>query len=479
VHDLEKLLSAQRGDFSHNWCSAAPRRWASGTFFHISFQGDFETWIKNPLLFAPNAPTTRGVLHFLFSIGLAVGPPSASSLFSFLGGLDPFASSLFPSDMLHHHLAIGVLFMWFSQMEPFRMSFWILKIPLFLGILGTLSNVGAHHAFSMAPFLFIHFDATAQLFLFTHHTWIGASFTLGAFSHLCVCLPRRRQPHIAFIPASPFVSHLSWVSLWLGFHVFGLFVHNDVLAASMDPCHQFLFRPVLAEYIQLSFSWADSPSMGSIGCLGPGDFFAHHSIALGLHTPSLILLKGCFDAQGSRHMPDKGAHGFGFACDGPGKGGSCDISSWDSAYLASFWVLNTQAWTLYSTHWKLINCQVFQESSTTLAGWFRDYLWYNCSFLIRGYSLFGAPETNACAWSFLLAHLAWATGFMFLLSWRGYWQEVIEILGSTHLSTPILSSIWKGSVPPVALSIVQARCVGLAHFSAGFLGTYSCFLTSS
>ena len=25
-------------------------------------------------------------------------------------------------------------------------------------------------------------------------------------------------------------------------------------------------------------------------------------------------------------MPDKGAHGFGFACDGPGKGGSCDIS---------------------------------------------------------------------------------------------------------------------------------------------------------
>ena len=27
---------------------------------------------------------------------------------------------------------------------------------------------------------------------------------------------------------------------------------------------------------------------------------------------------------------------------------------------------------------------------------------------------------------FLFGHLVWATGFMFLISWRGYWQELIE-----------------------------------------------------
>jgi photosystem I P700 chlorophyll a apoprotein A2 len=29
---------------------------------------------------------------------------------------------------------------------------------------------------------------------------------------------------------------------------------------------------------------------------------------------------------------------------------------------------------------------------------------------------------------FLFGHLVWATGFMFLISWRGYWQELIETL---------------------------------------------------
>ncbi|GKE06168.1 putative reverse transcriptase domain-containing protein [Tanacetum coccineum] len=37
----------------------------------------------------------------------------------------------------------------------------------------------------------------------------------------------------------------------------------------------------------------------------PGDFLAHHAIALGLHTTTLILVKGALDARGSKLMPDK------------------------------------------------------------------------------------------------------------------------------------------------------------------------------
>jgi photosystem I P700 chlorophyll a apoprotein A2 len=52
-------------------------------------------------------------------------------------------------------------------------------------------------------------------------------------------------------------------------------------------------------------------------------------------------------------------------------------------------------------------------------------------------------------------------------SWRGYWQELIAW---AHERTPIADLVrWKDK--PVALSIVQARLVGLAHFSAGYILT--------
>ncbi|KAH0765800.1 hypothetical protein KY285_001671 [Solanum tuberosum] len=64
------------------------------------------------------------------------------------------------------------------------------------------------------------------------------------------------------------------------------------------------------------------------GCrVGPGDFLVHHAIALGLHTTTLILVKGALDARGSKLMPDKKDFGYSFPCDGPGRGGTCDIST--------------------------------------------------------------------------------------------------------------------------------------------------------
>ena len=89
----------------------------------------------------------------------------------------------------------------------------------------------------------------------------------------------------------------------------------------------------------------------------------------------------------------------------------------------------------------------------------------------------GSNDLSLWAWAFLGAHLCWATGFMFLISWRGYWQELIDIILYMHLKTPILYNLWLGSVStPLALSIVQARFVGLVHFSTGFILTYPAFI---
>jgi photosystem I P700 chlorophyll a apoprotein A2 len=226
---------------------------------------------------------------------------------------------------------------------------------------------------------------------------------------------------------SAVISHLSWISLFLGFHTLGIYIHNDTLIAFGLPESQILIEPLLS-----------SSFIGT--SLTPGDLLAHHSIALGLHVSTLVLLKGATDGRGSKLMPDKLAFGYGFPCDGPGRGGTCDISAWDSFYLASFWVLNTAAWLLFYFHWKSLSLwqasSQFNESSTYLNGWFRDYLWFNSGSLIHGYDSFGSNDLSVWAFIFLGAHLLWATSFMFLISWRGYWQEVIlymDLQIHTHL----------------------------------------------
>ncbi|KAL5645892.1 hypothetical protein ACJX0J_001451 [Zea mays] len=290
------------------------------------------------------------------------------------------------------------------------------------------------------------------------------------------------------------ISHLSWASLFLGFHTLGLYVHNDVMLAFGTPEKQILIEPIFAQWIQSAHGkttygfdillsstngpafnagrniwlpgWLNAVNENSNSLfltIGPGDFLVHHAIALGLHTTTLILVKGALDARGSKLMPDKKDFGYSFPCDGPGRGGTCDISAWDAFYLAVFWMLNTIGWVTFYWHWKHItlwqgNVSQFNESSTYLMGWLRDYL--------------------CMGWMFLFGHLVWATGFMFLISWRGYWQELIETLAWAHERTPLANLIrWRDK--PVALSIVQARLVGLAHFSVGYIFTYAAFLIAS
>jgi photosystem I P700 chlorophyll a apoprotein A2 len=141
-----------------------------------------------------------------------------------------------------------------------------------------------------------------------------------------------------------FISHLSWICLYLGFHTLGSYIHNDTIVAFGEQGLQIASIPVFASIIQESSS--------NIMPLGSGDLLAHHAIALGLHVTILILLKGSSDARGSKLMPDKIHFAVSFACDGPIRGGTCDISAWDSNYLALFWMLNTGAWITLYFHWK-------------------------------------------------------------------------------------------------------------------------------
>jgi photosystem I P700 chlorophyll a apoprotein A2 len=506
------------------------------------FTGNWGVYSQNP--------DTAGHLF-----GTSTG--AGTAILTFLGGFHPQTEAMWLTDIAHHHLAIAVIFIVAGHM--YRTQFGIghsikeilnahrppagglgaghkglydtlnnslhFQLALALASLGVVTSLVAQHMYSMPSYAFIAKDYTTQAALYTHHQYIAIFLMVGAFAHGAIFLVRDYDPVAnkdnvlarVLEHKEAIISHLSWVSLFLGFHTLGLYVHNDVVVAFGTPEKQILIEPVFAQWIQAAHGkllygfdtllsnpdslaytafpnngnvwlggWLDAINSGKNSLfltIGPGDFLVHHAIALGLHTTTLILVKGALDARGSKLMPDKKDFGYAFPCDGPGRGGTCDISAWDSFYLSLFWALNTVGWVTFYWHWKHLgiwqgNVAQFNESSTYLMGWFRDYLWLNSSQLINGYNPFGMNNLSVWAWMFLFGHLVWATGFMFLISWRGYWQELIETLVWAHERTPLANLVrWKDK--PVALSIVQARVVGLAHFTVGYVLTYAAFLIAS
>ncbi len=511
------------------------------------FTGDWGAYAQNP--------DTAGHLF-----GTSTG--SGDAILTFLGGFHPQTESLWLTDMAHHHLAIAVLFIIAGHM--YRTNFGIghsikeilnthrppegtpfggalgaghkglydtlnnslhFQLALALASLGVITSLVAQHMYALPPYAFIAKDFTTTAALYTHHQYIAGFIMVGAFAHGAIFLIRDYDPAAnennvlarVLDHKEAIISHLSWVSLFLGFHTLGLYVHNDVVVAFGTPEKQILVEPVFAQWVQAASGkalygfdtllsnpdsiattawpnnaavwlpgWFDAINSGTNSlflAIGPGDFLVHHAIALGLHTTTLILVKGALDGRGSKLMPDKKDFGFSFPCDGPGRGGTCDISAWDSFYLAMFWMLNTIGWVTFYWHWKHLsiwsgNVAQFNESSNYLMGWLRDYLWLNSSQLINGYNPYGMNNLAVWAWMFLFGHLVWATGFMFLISWRGYWQELIETLVWAHERTPLANLVrWKDK--PVAMSIVQGRLIGLAHFTVGYILTYAAFLIAS
>ena len=503
------------------------------------FTGNWSSYSKNP-----------------DSVGHVFGTSdkAGSAILTFLGGFHPNSQSLWLTDIAHHHLAIAVIFIIAGHM--YRTNWGIghnlkeildahrppsgrlgaghkglyetitdslhMQLGLALAALGVITSLVAQHMYAMPPYAFMAKDFTTQASLYTHHQYIAGFLMVGAFAHGAIFFIRDYDPEVnkdnvlsrMLEHKEAIISHLSWVSLFLGFHTLGLYIHNDTMIAFGTPEKQILIEPVFAQWIQassgkLSYGFnllLSSPSSPSFQAssnvwlpswleainndsnslfltIGPGDFLVHHAIALGLHVTALILIKGALDARGSKLMPDKKDFGYSFPCDGPGRGGTCDISAWDAFYLAVFWMLNTIGWVTFYWHWKHIavwqgNTAQFNESSTYLMGWLRDYLWLNSSPLINGYNPYGMNNLSVWAWMFLFGHLVWATGFMFLISWRGYWQELIETLAWAHERTPLANLIkWKDK--PVAMSIVQGRLVGLIHFSAGYILTYAAFVIAA
>jgi len=391
---------------------------------------------------------------------------------------------------------------------------WHAQLAINLAMVGSLSIIVAHHMYAMPPYPYIATDYATQLSLFTHHMWIGGFCVVGAGAHASIFMVRDYDPTQSYNNLldrvlrhrESIISHLNWVCIFLGMHSFGLYIHNDTMRAlgrskDMFSDSAIKLEPVFAQWIQslhtvanqgtapnalATTSYAFGGDVVSVNgkiammpiYLGTADFMVHHIHAFTIHVTVLILLKGTLFARSSRLIPDKANLGFRFPCDGPGRGGTCQVSAWDHVFLGLFWMYNSISIVIFHFSWKMqsdvwgtvspegavshITGGNFTNSSITINGWLRDFLWAQASQVIQSYG----SALSAYGLIFLGAHFIWAFSLMFLFSGRGYWQELIESIVWAHNKLKLAPSI-----QPRALSITQGRAVGLAHYLLGGIGT--------
>jgi photosystem I P700 chlorophyll a apoprotein A1 len=467
-----------------------------------------------------------------------------SDFLIFKGGLNPVTGGLWLSDTAHHHLALAVLFIVAGHMYrtnwgighsmkeileahkgPFTgeghkglyeilTTSWHAQLAINLAMLGSLSIIIAHHMYAMPPYPYIATDYPTQLSIFTHHMWIGGFCVCGAAAHAGIFMVRDYNPAQNYNNLldrvirhrDAIISHLNWICIFLGFHSFGLYIHNDTMRAlgrtqDMFSDTAIQLKPVFAQWVQnihtvapgnttpnalAIVSYAFGGDVVTVGnkvammliSLGTADFMVHHIHAFTIHVTVLILLKGVLFARNSRLIPDKANLGFRFPCDGPGRGGTCQSSAWDSVFLGLFWMYNCISVVIFHFSWKMqsdvwgtvqadgkithITGGNFAQSAITINGWLRDFLWAQASQVIQSYG----SSLSAYGLIFLGAHFIWAFSLMFLFSGRGYWQELIESIVWAHNKLNFAPAI-----QPRALSITQGRAVGLAHYLLGGIGT--------
>merc|ERR1712100_869253 len=309
----------------------------------------------NWLAYAANPDTPQHVF------GTSEG--AGTAILTFVGGFNPTTQALWLTDIAHHQLAIATVFIVAGHM--YRTNFGIghdlkeildahrppggrlgaghrglfdtitnslhMQLGLALACLGVATSLVAQHMYSLPSYVYIAKDFTTQAALYTHHQYIAIALMCGAFAHGAIFFIRDYDPEAnkdnvlarMLEHKEAIISHLSWVTLFLGFHTLGIYVHNDTVVAFGQPEKQILIEPVFAQWIQAAsgkalygfntlLSSGDSPATVASSqvwlpgwtqainsgrnslflTIGPGDFLVHHAIALALHTTTLILVKG-------------------------------------------------------------------------------------------------------------------------------------------------------------------------------------------
>ena len=237
----------------------------------------------------------------------------------------------------------------------------------------------AHHIYAMPTYAYIASDYPTVLCLFYHHIYLGGFLIIGGGAHASIFIigdsivagPDALQDNIGsqltiakqqvLNHRHLIIGHLIYLSIALGLHSFSVYIHNDTLQAfrrreDMFSDLSIQLKPVFAIWVQLisfDIKVLDRKVIRISQQLGSSDFMVHHVHAFTIHVALLILSKAVLYARSSRLVSDKLELGFRYPCDGPGRGGTCQISPYDHIYLALFWMYNCLSVVVFHYFWKM------------------------------------------------------------------------------------------------------------------------------
>ena len=199
-----------------------------------------------------------------------------------------------------------------------------------------------------------------------HHITIGGFLIIGAFTHASIFIigDHLTESIIASVlnGRDVMISWLIYLGIALGLHSFSLYIHNDTLSTfereeDMFRDNGIQLKPVFAISYQsclrilsldIKMSCLHKKVILISVELGTGDL-----VSFTIHIALLICMKGILYASKSRFVSLKLELGWIYPCDGPGRGGTCQISAYDQLYLAVFWIYNSVSVVLFQYFWKM------------------------------------------------------------------------------------------------------------------------------
>ena len=303
---------------------------------------------------------------------------------------------------------------------------------------GSVCILVAYLLNSAAPtYTFVSADSSTCLSLLCHHSWIGSSLIVGAGAHVTIAVVACSVASPIYLAhRDPMLGHLAWVTFAVGLHGFGTYAHNDMLAGlgraedivcdssiQLKPPHAMLPAAAGPDLTCRGLMWwwqdptihiapnqtpqLDSKLLGPtewdgsiLPGLGTADLMLHHVHAFTIHVTVLVLRKGALYARSSRLAAAKLESGFRFPCDGPGRGGTCQVSPFDHLFSSVFWMYNCVGtvgfhydWKIQSDVWGTISSGHptggdFSLNSTRANAWLSHFVWSSAAHTVQSYGTY-------------------------------------------------------------------------------------------
>ena len=209
----------------------------------------------------------------------------------------------------------------------------------------------AHHSYIVPVYLFMSNDYTTLFSLFCYHINISSILILGSGTYAFIYIIRDyykiqvlKETLTEIISYYCIIINYSiYASIFTSLHSFGLYIHNDTIQAlgrleDLFSDNSIQLKPTFAIWIQnfklinIDLNTLNFKVISLTQELGTADFLIHHIHAFNIHVTLLILLKGVLYSRTSRLISDKIELGWRYPCDGPGRGGTYQVSPYDHIY---------------------------------------------------------------------------------------------------------------------------------------------------